>query len=143
MWLSLDLTTNFHRPSSTLSWFKFWWSWCEFSLQAVISTQLSSTFSNSCSHLTGWHENWQKSRSLAKALGNPIHRFSRALVFTRRLEYHQMHTGRLDTKRQAKSRVWRTQNVAGNPGYAELDKNGLQGRNTTDDNSYQKLQRRD
>jgi hypothetical protein len=30
-----------------------------------------------------------------------------------------------------------------NPGYTELDKNRLQGRNTTDDSTYQKLQRRD
>ncbi|CAB4016458.1 cGMP-dependent kinase 1-like, partial [Paramuricea clavata] len=30
-----------------------------------------------------------------------------------------------------------------NSGYTELDKNRLQGRNTTDDNNYQKLQRRD
>jgi hypothetical protein len=30
-----------------------------------------------------------------------------------------------------------------NPGYTELDKNRLQGRNAADDNAYQKLQRRD
>jgi hypothetical protein len=30
-----------------------------------------------------------------------------------------------------------------NPGYTELDKNTLQGRNATDDSTYQKLQRQD
>jgi hypothetical protein len=30
-----------------------------------------------------------------------------------------------------------------NPGYTELDKNRLQGRNVTDDSTYQKLQRQD
>jgi hypothetical protein len=30
-----------------------------------------------------------------------------------------------------------------NPGYTELDKNRLQGRNSADDSTYQKLQRRD